>query len=372
MATSWTLLPVEGAPKELQGVKSVEHGLVGTAEHLKKQAQTGHKERVDLAALKQHTGTSYAQVEAIPDAVFERLRQQLAGVAPIVLLPPTGSLGTKANGVVLFVDAHAPIKGLPVNKRATMLLNACGLKGRGEMRGDAFLAHLQLAEGATDGSGVALGAAFEPPKIAQREWLEAAQAANVGGATSEAGATLEKALSGMLEATKRAQIARAVASTSAPGSAPAPAAAAATTGGGTASAAASAATKDAVTDVSDPAAAADGAPAAAAGLSGELLSWADEDDTVSVFVRVPAGTKAKHCLVRITDTHLRAEVHTLPAAQRVVVDGELFQEVNGKDCTWGLEDDAKAKDGARKLTVTLEKKKAVTNKQMRWIMLTRQ
>ena len=62
---------------------------------------------------------------------------------------------------------------------------------------------------------------------------------------------------------------------------------------------------------------------------------------------------------------------TLPTASAVVVDGTLFQEVEAKDSTWGVEDDPKAADGSRKLTITLEKKKVMGNRQMRWVMLTR-
>ena len=57
--STWTLLPFEQPPKELQGVKSVDHGLANAISHLRKQSATGHKERVDLAALHKHTGTAY-------------------------------------------------------------------------------------------------------------------------------------------------------------------------------------------------------------------------------------------------------------------------------------------------------------------------
>ena len=64
MATSsWTLLPVEGQPKELQDVKSVEQGLSGVSSQLKKASATGHKERIDLAALQKHASKILHLVE---------------------------------------------------------------------------------------------------------------------------------------------------------------------------------------------------------------------------------------------------------------------------------------------------------------------
>jgi len=105
------------------------------------------------------------------------------------------------------------------------------------------------------------------------------------------------------------------------------------------------------------------APAADAVDGCAEMSWNDGGDEVQVTVRVPPGTKAKHVLCTIKDASLKLEVATLPAAQRVVVDGKLFQEVEASDCNWYVEDDS---EGMRRIVICLEKKK-----KMRWLMLTR-
>lgn len=353
--SSWTLLPIEGPPKEMQDVSSVEHGLTAVTSHLHKASATGHKERVDLAALQRHMGTTYAQIEAVPNAVFNQLRQQLHNVVPIVLLPP-GTPPFSTEAICMFADAHGGIKGLPPNKRGTMLLNACGLKGHGEIRGDCFLAHLE-PNGA---SGVALGGPFAPPKIAQRDWLEAAQKAQAKGASPSA-AALEASVAALLETARRNQVAQAVAAAAAPKvpAAPPPATAASTPPS-TSSAAAPPA------DVSDP------TPPPASSEGCGVVEFADGSDEVTASVLVPAGTKAKHISFKLTDETLRVEVHTLPEGKRVVIDGSLFQEVVAKDSNWSLEDVAKAPNGERKLQITLEKKAVVGGtRQARWLMLTR-
>ena len=50
--------------------------------------------------------------------------------------------------------------------------------------------------------------------------------------------------------------------------------------------------------------------------------------------------QAKHVRCEVRAQHLRLEVLTLPAGRTVLVDGELFQEVNAADCSWQLEDAA--------------------------------
>ena len=357
-AASWTLLPVEGPPKELQHCTSVEHGLTGAVKHFKARSTTGAKDRTDLAALQKHTGEKYAQVEAVPDAVFNRLREQLQGVSPYVLLPPSRF---SPLGIVLFADAHAALKGLPANKRGTMLLNACGLKDRGEIRGDCMIGQLVL----TESGAPALGGNFTPAKIAQRDWLEAAQKEHVGGQNAEA-AKMEGALGTMLEKMRREEVAKALAAKTAappPASAPPPP---------QKPEAVVASGKDhseaAALDVSDPSAAAT-APSTAEGKGG--YTWEDKTELIEVAVPVPSGTKAKHVKVAFKDAHLKIEVLTLPAGKTVVVDGALFQEVKAGDCNWSLEDDSKATDGSRVLNLTLEKKDAYQGKNVRWLMLMR-
>lgn len=95
---------------------------------------------------------------------------------------------------------------------------------------------------------------------------------------------------------------------------------------------------------------------------GELV-FADEKGEVTVTVRVPAATKAKHVRCVVKEQHLTLEVSTLPAGQTLVVNGELFQKVDVDGCNWMVEDD-KAKGRLLQLTLT----KAV---QMTWLMLVR-
>jgi hypothetical protein len=257
-------------------------------------------------------------------------------------------------------DSHGALKGLPVNKRGTMLLQACGLKGRGELRGDCFLAHIEPTA-----NGVTLGGPFPPPKIAQRDWLEAAQKAHASGA-SDASTALETTLGEILESIRRAQIAHAVAAKTAEAAAPPAATTTSTPQSNPVTASSSS-----PTDVSDPA-----APAAPSAGCGEV-SFVDTDgegSEVIVTILVPAGTKAKHVAVKFSDSRLRVEVQTLPAEKRVVVDGELFQEVVATDCAWELQDAPKAKapNGERALTLTLEKKAVIAGgKHARWLMLVR-
>jgi hypothetical protein len=350
---AWTLLPVEGQPKELQGVESVEHALRGAAAHLRTRSASGAKDRVDLAALKRHTGTTYVQVETVPDGVFHRLRAQLHGVLPLVLLPPGTPAG--ADGICLLADAYAGLKGLPPNPRATMLLSACGLKARhGDVRGDCFLGHCSLDAKAAAPT-LALGGDFAPPKIAQRDWLEAAQKGHAGGASAAASA-LESALAARLDAMRREDVAQAVAAKTAT-----PAANAQAANPPLAESAAAPASAAPAVDVSE-AAASTGGDVSVGASAGARMTWTNGDDEVTVYVRgLPRGTKAKDVKVEVKEEHLRMEVRTLPAAEAVLLNGTLFQVVNPADCTWCLED---AKGGERMLVLTLEKKIKMT-----WLMV---
>ena len=358
-ATSWTLLPVEGPAKDLQDITSIEYGLSGAMKHLRARSSTGHKERADMDALQKHTGETYAQVEAVPDEVFLMMRDNLHGVTPVVLLPPGTSLGP--DGICLLMDTHAAIKGLPANKRGSMLLNACGVKTPAQVRGDCFLAQFVVSSSGT----LSLGAAFTPEKVSQRDWLEAAQKAIAAGPNASATA-LETALVSIIDAARRQQIEQAFADDTAKKAADAAAKKAASKASPTAAAGAAA---SAAAGASEPAAggSTDGKDKEASAQSalGDL-EFADNEDDVSASWLVPAGTKAKHVKVTFRDETLRVEVLTLPKEHTVVVDGTLFQEISAKDCTWAIEDVPKAQQGERKLVLSLEKKK-----KMRWLMLMR-
>ena len=140
MPTIWTLFPQEGMPEPRKfNADTIEQVLPHIAEHFRARSKLGHKERIDLAALREHSGINYAQVEAVPADLHERMRK-LEGIKPMVLMPPnqTGTASAGADGVIFLLDAYGAVKGLPVNKKGSMVLNACGR--RQDVRGDVFIA----------------------------------------------------------------------------------------------------------------------------------------------------------------------------------------------------------------------------------------
>jgi len=77
--------------------------------------------------------------------------------------------------------------------------------------------------------------------------------------------------------------------------------------------------------------------------------WTQSLDGLTVFVPVPAGTKAKHLVIDIKKKHLTVKV----AGQEPVLDGEMPATVKVEDCFWSVEDDKIA--GGRLVSVTLTK-----------------
>jgi len=82
-------------------------------------------------------------------------------------------------------------------------------------------------------------------------------------------------------------------------------------------------------------------------------SWSQDDDEVTVEILVPAGTTAKQIKVEFNPTRIKAEVLTMEASQRCVLDQALGGKAEPEECTWGLTD-AKGK-GGRQLTITIAK-----------------
>ena len=67
MSSVWSLLSCDKSqPPVPRDVGSVDDALTLAINHLKA-SRFAHKERIDLAALKAHTGEAYAQVETVPD-----------------------------------------------------------------------------------------------------------------------------------------------------------------------------------------------------------------------------------------------------------------------------------------------------------------
>jgi len=369
MPSILTLLPFEGQPTPKE-VSSVDGALAMIATHLQKKSSVAHKERVDLDALQKHSGQRFAQHVLIPDELHASLRA-LHGVTPLVLLPPSSASGKSVAGsdaVVLFGDTHGALKGLPPNKVVTFLLNACGLSARGPMCGDCFFARLR-PDGA---NGLALGGEAPPQMVSERDWLEAAQAAHK--ASDAPGAAVEGLLTARFAEARRNELAAAVGQAAAAppvqqladvaissqpsnGQMPSPPPPPPPAGDGEAAAGG---------------AATEASMAAAAGHAADRLTWVDGDkasgteQTVTVSIRIPAGTKAKHVKATFKEEWLKVEVTTLEGAARVPIDAKPFQPLSPNDCTWCVEDGPASAGGERVLTITLEKKIA-----MRWIMLTR-
>ena len=140
----WLHLPpdksLQPRPVRLTGAAAAIEWAIAEVHGGKKRAS---KDRVDLAALASHCGTSYVQTETVPKALFESVRETQANVVALVLLPPGAGASSVAgnDAVVLFYDAMGPLKGLPPNGRADMLAAAAGLAGR-KFYGEAILARL--------------------------------------------------------------------------------------------------------------------------------------------------------------------------------------------------------------------------------------
>ena len=73
----------------------------------------------------------------------------------------------------------------------------------------------------------------------------------------------------------------------------------------------------------------------------------------------------EHQLLNSEDERLKVAVRAT-----VLLDGELFQEVNANDCTWAIEDPKQASAAERHLVLTLDKKLAANGKRtagrLRW------
>jgi len=302
---------------------TLDAALAMVASHLRQHSRLGHKDRLDLQALAKHCGTVYVQTVTVPQELYASLLR-LNDVKPLVLFPLGGTCGTAAgtDAVVLFFDPHGALKGLPENKRAAMLSKACGLSP--QLHGDCFVGRIRSAGGV-----LAIGSEAPPQMLVERDWLEAAQAAN---AQSSGTSVLEAELLKQLEATRRAQIAASVAAAGV--DAPGPAAAAASDAGG----------------------------------AGKL-SWSDgggrgsrAEEAVTIEIEVPAATKVGHVRCTIKEQWLSVSVLTLVPEKQAILEGTLFQQVMPPDCDWYLE----GSGHERKLVIVLEKKV-----RMRWLELTR-
>eukprot|EP01052_Picozoa_sp_SAG31_P034284 SAG31_NODE_3985_length_3685_cov_2.692694_4_plen_331_part_00 len=323
------------APVVVRPVQSVDHGLRQVAAYLvANKGKHASKDRMDLNALARHTGKSYAQTLTVPDAVFADIRDTALGCSCHVLSPPDNQTG---EAVVMLADSHGALKGLPENKRASMLGPACGLAGAeaaaelAAVRGDAFVFRVRLTASKFSSEALGLGADARPDVlVGDRAWMEAAQAANKAVGSTEQVAVVSK-IKALVEASTAAALAEVFGQVGSPNTNDA------------ASAAASAATSS------------------AEGLG--KMSWVDGDGEVVVKVRVPKCTMARDVRADIGKSRLKVQVATLPAdTNKVVVDGELFQPVVVDESSWSLES---GKD-FRELVIELQKVRP-----MRWLVLTR-
>lgn len=353
-----TCLPFEGAPKPVD-FESLDELLVAASANFRQRSTAAHKERVSLAALKAHCGQEFSQHVLIPDELHASLRA-LHGVSPIVLLPPSSSSDNlvKGDAIVLFTDTYGSLKGLPPNKPATMLLNACGLGARAPASGECYFTRIRMG---SDGEH-ALGGEAAPQMIANREWLELAQKMNQSGCVC----TMQTQLEAKVAELRRRDVETSLRNANSPATAtpneptrPSPPPPAPAQVQGQSSSGPNPDVPDMASNNSDQ-------------VTWDRLSWLDGDkisgseSTLTVSVRVPAGTRAKNIQVLFKDQWLRVEVTTLQGPERVPIDAKLFQEIQPHDCTWCVEDAPASANGDRVLNIALEKKVA-----MRWILLTR-
>lgn len=326
----WTILPPDKsvAPRPAR-VKDPASALEWAANEIHDGKKRASKDRVDLTALKAHTGESFAQVELVPQSLFETVRELRANVSALVLLPPGAGSGSVAGGdaVALLYDASGALKGLPPNERAGMVAKAAGID-RLKFFGDVVLSRFSVGSG----ESLSLGGEASAQFMVERDWLEAAQAANKGGSTS----AFELKLQALLDEGRKRAIGAAVAAAAAPPEQKQP-------------------EQLLPQQSASPTVAADAPPL------GEL-KFADAGDDATAMVRVPDGTKARDVKCVFKDEHLKLEVTTLPVGATCVADGELFQKVRPDGCNFTLEDTKKG----RILTVTLEKAVKMT-----WLMLIR-
>eukprot|EP01047_Picozoa_sp_COSAG01_P062158 COSAG01_NODE_7864_length_3019_cov_76.927080_1_plen_230_part_00 len=164
---AWTLLPCAEhvAPTAAAETATLKQLLQAVATHFH---ASGHaaKEHVNLEALAEHCGITFAAAPEIPDEVFGRLQRQL-GLVPFVL---RGGV----DAMVLLADFHGALKGLPPNERANRLCDACGLPYR--VRGDVFIGRLSVGV-----MGPELGGDASPEVALRSEWMKAVHDANQAG-----------------------------------------------------------------------------------------------------------------------------------------------------------------------------------------------
>ena len=327
----WTVLPADkaSAPEKLEPeAGTLDAVLVAIAAHLSA-GRLMSKERVNLEALQEHCGSFYAQTLAVPEPLFESLRE-VYGIVPFVLLPPLDG----DDAVVLLADWHGALKGLPPNERANMLCQAAGTPYK--VRGDVFLGRVRVEAGVP-----VPGDNLLPAMIMEREWLEAAQSAHKVGAGNEEGQQLGSLL-GVYAAAAVAQVQQQTATE--------------TQASGEETAAAPAGAPEGHLQEGDEAMG--------------VLEFKDESTdgntapSVTATVRVPASTKAGDVQCEVSDGRLLLRVNTLPPAKQLIVDAELFQAID--DHSWALEDDK----GARVLTLELDKAAGVVG-HVRWLSLSR-
>jgi hypothetical protein len=205
-----------------------------------------------------------------------------------------------------------------------------------------------------------------PQLVAQRDWLEAAQAAIK---CAEGPSALEQILTARLAEIHRSEVAASASPAAAPPKPATTAASAEAPAGPAPTPPPPAPTEPGV--ASGNIATEDGSDGMAARACTDVLTWVDGDKasgqqtTLTVSIRVPAGTKAKNLKVTIKEQALRVEVLTMQGPARVPIDGRLFQQVKAAECVWCVEDGPVA-GGERVLIISLEKAQP-----MRWLLLLR-
>jgi len=349
----WTLIPCDKAKPPVPRETASITGAIGLVKRtlLESARRYACKDRLELPALTEHSGSTYTSTVLVPESLFASLRELEDGLKPLVLLPPGVGEASVANAdaVVFFYDSRGNLKGLPPNERATLLCKACSLSPPADIRGDAYIGRVRIARWDSHaGAELALGGEASAQFMVERSWLEAAQRHRREGGDAAADrsaadveATLAKALEKVPipEPTKPVKAAASTADSTT----------ASTTAAQARVALAGAVAAPLAVAVAPAAATSDGGCASNccdAENVGEgctdagSVSWENRDAEVEVTITVPDHTKSKDVTVSIKDQWLCVSVGTYAGehATRPLIDGQLFQRVKPLDSDWTFED----------------------------------
>ena len=346
----WTLIPCDKAKPPVPRETASFTGAIGLVKRtlLESARRYACKDRLELPALTEHSGSTYTSTVLVPESLFASLRELEDGVKPLVLLPPGVGEASVANAdaVVFFYDSRGNLKGLPANERASLLCKACSLSPPVDIRGDAYIGRVRIARWDSHaGAELALGGEASAQFMVERSWLEAAQRHRRQGgdaAADRSAADVEATLAKALEKVPLPELTKPVKAAASTTAASTTAAQARVAPAGAVAAPLAVAVAPAAA-TSDGGCASDCCGAESVGegcMDAGSVSWENRDAEVEVTITVPERTKSKDVTVSIKDQWLCVGVGTLAGehAARPLIDGQLFQRVKPLDSDWTFED----------------------------------